>query len=313
MTSESPPSSSIASAATTKGILLTLLGCFFIVVGDSITKAFGDVYTPGQMIFIRGVFATPMIVVFAYFWGGVDGLKIRAVRAQTARALLVCLTAFLFVNGLVRLPLADALAITFAGPIVTTLLAVFFLGERVGWRRWTAIGIGFGGVVVMLQPSAEGIEAAALFPLGACIAGAFRDIVTRRLTTSDSSMAILWFTNAVVTAVGGLTYFGGAWAPFQTEHLIFFAIAGLLSVAIQWCLIEGLRLAEAGIVSPFKYSMLVWGMLLGWLVFDEVPTASVLVGGILVVGSGLYIWFRETRQLGKSVPPRPKHPQGPET
>ncbi|MCR9257258.1 MAG: DMT family transporter [Alphaproteobacteria bacterium] len=297
-----------SAAATTKGILLTLLGCFLIVVGDSITKSLGSHYTPGQMIFLRGAFATPMIVIAAYRWGGIENLKIRALKAQTFRALTVCVSAFLFVNGLVRLPLADALAITFFGPIMTTLLAVLFLDEKVGWRRWTAIGVGFAGVIVMLQPSSDGIQAAALFPLGACIAGAVRDILTRKLTSLDSSMAILAYTNMVVTIAAAFTWLIEDWAPIRSEDLWFFAIMGVLSVLIQWTLIEGLRLAEAGIVSPFKYSMLVWGIIVGWLVFGEIPTAAVMVGGVLVIGSGLYIWFRETRQLGKPGEVKPKHP-----
>ena len=288
-----------SKASTTKGILLTLLGCFLIVVGDSITKSLGDIYPPSQMIFIRGICAMPFIALVALRSGGVEALRLRNVGGQTIRALLVCLSAFLFVNGLVRLPLADALAITFAGPILTTLLAVIMLGEKVGWRRWTAIGVGFVGVVIMLQPSASGIEAAALFPLGACLAGAFRDVVTRKLTGSDSSLAILAYTNLVVTLAAGAVWFGIDWAPVRPEDYVFFVAMGALSLAIQWTLIEGLRFAEAGVVSPFKYSMLVWALILGWVVFGELPTLAVLTGGFIVIGSGLYIWFRETRQLGK--------------
>ncbi|MDA1071109.1 MAG: DMT family transporter, partial [Proteobacteria bacterium] len=199
--------------------------------------------------------------------------------------------------------LADAIAITFAGPLFSTALAVPMLGEKVGWRRWSAVVIGLIGVTVMLRPSGEGIAWAAMLPLGAALTSGFRDIVTRRLSVSDSSSSILGVTTLAVTCAGFLTILIPSltgwdywtWQPMDLAHVAILALAGLLLGTGQYLMIESVRLAEIGLVAPFRYTSMLWAVALGYLVYGTLPDHWVLTGAGLVIASGIYILHRETR------------------
>ena len=292
-------------------------GCALVTFNDGILKWLTTDYPVGQIMFVRSVFVFPAILLLAVGEGGLARLRVRNPRGQAVRAAIVVTGMFLFVTAISLMPIADALAIAFASPLVATALAVPMLGERVGWRRWSAVCVGLAGVVVALKPGAGGMAAVALLPLAAAFTGALRDIVTRRLAVSDSSSSILMVTTVAVMLAGLASALAGplgfpalAWRAMPWGHIAMLAAAGLLLAGAQYLMIEAVRLAEVGLVAPFKYTSMVWAVLLGYLVYGSVPDAWMITGSLLVIASGLYVVRRETRLASqrRSLPTRPDSP-----
>jgi len=293
-------------------------GAFVITLNDALLKWLSADYPVGQIIAVRGVFVFLPVLALAHWEGGLRMLRVRNPTGQAVRALIVVCGMFLFIGGLRYMPLADAIAITFASPLFATALAVPMLGEKVGWRRWSAVLVGLVGVSIMLRPSGEGLAWAALLPLGAALTGALRDITTRRLSVSDSSSSILCVTTAAVTGAGLLTLLirpltGSAflaWQPMPLSHVGMLALAGFLLGAGQYLMIESVRLAEIGLVAPFRYTSIIWATGAGFVVYGTLPDHWVLTGASLVIASGIYILHRETRHVAarRSLPSRPDGP-----
>jgi len=201
---------------------------------------------------------------------------------------------FLFLNGLRFNPLAINTAIAFASPLIITALAVPFLGETIGWRRWSAVAAGFCGVLVILRPAGESINLYALLPFAAAITGALQDIVTRRISDTESALSVLLCSTVLTMLAASAFAFDGTWrlpSPLDFGYLI---LAGLLSGAAHYLLIETFVLAEAAVVAPFRYSALIWGLLIGFFVWGDLPTELDWLGVFLIVGSGIYIIHRES-------------------
>ena len=177
---------------------------------------------------------------------------------------------FCFITGLSYLPIADAIAIAFAAPLLTTLLAIVWIKERVGFHRWIAILFGFLGVVIIVQPTGDAFKIAVLAPLGAAFFGAIRDVITRKITGTESSFAILLTSMFLITLTGFLTYPFG-WSEFQFKHLWLFLCSSILVGLAQYLMIEAFRLGEVGLISPFKYSSLLWAVIIGFIISRDVP------------------------------------------
>ncbi len=301
-----------------RGILCMIGGCALVVFNDAILKWLTTDYPVGQIMFVRSVFVFPAIVLFALREGHLSRLRINNMRIQLMRAAIVVTGMFLFVTAISLMPIADALAIAFAAPLLGTVLAVPFLGEKVGWRRWSAVLVGLIGVILVLKPTGEGIALAALLPLGAAVTGALRDIVTRRLSFSDSSSSILLVTTIGVFATGLCSAFVDPlfgweevrWHPMPWTHIAMLAVAGLLLAGAQYLMIEAVRLGEVSLVAPFKYTSMIWAVILGYLVFGTIPDAWVISGSLLVVAGGVYMLHREAvrRTTRRSIPTRPDSP-----
>jgi drug/metabolite transporter (DMT)-like permease len=264
-----------------------------LTVQDAMVKWVAQSYPVGQVMTLRGVFVIATVVLWAKASRRTSQLRVSNWSLQLTRGTLMAVSTFLFVTGLTLMPIADAIAIAFAGPVIATALAALLLKETIRWRRWTAIVMGFTGVIVMLRPTPELIRLVAVVPLLAALVGAFRDIVTRKMGTGgESTLAIMLISTSVVTIAGLLTIPFG-WVPLEIADLGWFIVSALLVACAQALMIESLRLGEVGLVAPFKYTSLVWAVLLGLLVWGDLPDAWTWVGSALVVGSGLYIWHRE--------------------
>ena len=237
-----------------------------------------------------------MILVALIAWrsGGWGTLRVVNLREQLARACLMALATFLFVTSLSLMPLADAVAIAFAAPLFVTALAGPLLGEHIGWRRWTAVLVGFGGILVMFRPTGETLRLVFLLPLGVAFVSAFKDILTRRIAATESSVAILFVTTLVLAIMGLVTAVSG-WSSITLFDLGLFAFGGFLLGGAQYLTIEAFRYAEAAVVSPFEYSAVLWAMLYGYLIWGDVPDRWIVSGSVFVIGSGLYILYRETQ------------------
>jgi len=280
------------SAAPGKAIVCMLLGSAFLTANDAVLKWLTSGYSVGQIMFYRGIFIGIPLSILIWRAGGLTSLKPHNPKGHFLRAGLVVIGTFLFVTGLRFLPLADAVAIAFAGPLFLTAMAQPLLGEHVGWRRWMAVLAGFIGILVIMRPGGSAIQWAALFPLFASLTGAFRDILTRRLSARETSVALLFYTSVGVT-LAGLATLPFAWTPVPAFDWGLFALSGFLIGCAQFLMIETFRLGEAALVAPFKYSGVIWAAALGFLVWGDIPDLGTVFGVSVVILSGLYILHRE--------------------
>lgn len=289
--SDSPP----GSPGVSRAIILMTAGCALLTVNDSIMKSLTDGYPTGETIFVRGLFVAIPIALLVYRGGGLQTLRVTNLRGQLLRAALLAGSMFLFVTSLRFLPLADAVALTFAGPLILTAVAPWALGERVGWRRRCAVAVGFAGVLIMLAPGGEGLRWAAFLPLGTAFFEAARDIVTRRLVATESSLSLTACSLGFVTLCA-LATAGHGWRPMSAGDIGLLAMAGCCVSVAFVLMTEAFRHAEASLVAPFRYSSVLWAALIGAIAFGDWPSPAMLAGACLVVGSGLYILHREARR-----------------
>lgn len=272
---------------------------FFLTLNDAVLKWLTGDYPVGQIMFFRGLFVFLPIVFFVWQAGGMKSLRVYRVQPHLLRGALMIAGTFLFITGLGHLPFADAISITFAGPLFVTALAAPLLGEVIRWRRWLAVIVGFIGVLVIIRPTSEVAQWAAIFPLAASVTGALRDILTRKMSQHDSSVAVMFYSTLAVTFAGGVTFLGG-WTPLQTVDLGLFLLCGILLGLAHFLMIEAFRLAEAALVVPFKYVSLLWAVLLGLVIWGDIPDSWTFAGSGVVIASGLYILHRERITKTKS-------------
>jgi drug/metabolite transporter (DMT)-like permease len=223
---------------------------------------------------------------------------------QVGRSALLLGSTALSFFALRYLQLDEALAILFSTPFLVALLSGPLLGEWVGWRRWTAIAVGFFGVLVVVRPGFGGIHPAALLTFCGAICYALYVITTRVLARSDSSETTLFYSN-LVGAVAMLPVIPFVWTtPTSALVVALMVLIGALGSGGHYLLILGHRLAPASTLAPFIYTQIVWTTTLGFLVFSDLPNRWTILGGLIVVASGLYLLNRE-RKLGKPEPSAP--------
>ena len=278
-----------------RAAVLMVLGWGLVTVNDALMKALTGDFPLGQVVGIRGLFVAIPLLWLVHRAGGWHSLRTRHPGAQLLRSVLLVASTFLFVGSLRYLPLADATAITLAAPVIVTAIAPWLLGERVGWRRRSAVAVGFVGVVVMLRPGFEEFRWAALLPLGAACSEACRDVLTRRMVRTETSESMLAYSSALVT-LAGLASIPFDAAPMGIVDVAWLAGAACAMGLGQFMLADAFRYAEAATIAPLRYSNLLWAMLLGALVFGQWPDMFTLIGAGLIVGSGAYILYREQRR-----------------
>jgi drug/metabolite transporter (DMT)-like permease len=223
-----------------------------------------------------------------------DSPKLQLVRS----VLLVASTALNFL-ALRWLQLDEALSIIFTFPFIVAIISGPMLGEWIGWRRWSAIGFGFAGVLLITRPGLGGMHPAALFSLAATICYGFYAVITRIVSRVDSNQTSLFYAN-FIGALVMLPVIPFVWQPPATWLIAFMlAMIGVFGSAGHYFLIAGHKLAPASVLSPFIYTQLIWVVILGYLVFDNVPNGWTMAGAAMVIGSGLYLLYRE-RKVGKS-------------
>ena len=283
----------MAETSSGKGIACMVAGGLLLTVNDAIQKWMTADFPTGQLLSMRALFMLGPIAFFIWQAGGFRALRVVNRRGQALRAGLVCGSSFLFVSALSLMPLADAISITFAGPLFVTALAPFLLREQVGWRRWAAVLAGFAGVLVMIRPSGAGaLQWVALLPLGVALCGAIRDIATRHMHGTETTAGIMFYSTVAVMLVGFATV-PIAWSPMEPRHYALFAVNGVVLGGAYFFLIEALRLAEASVVAPYKYVTLLWAILIGAVLWGDLPDIRMLSGALLIVASGLYILHHE--------------------
>jgi drug/metabolite transporter (DMT)-like permease len=283
-------------------IACMLVGAAVLTLNDALIKALSATYPTGEMLFIRGVFVWPWILLFTMRSGGLASLRVHNVSGQALRGACVIASAFLFITGLRHLTLADAIAVSFTGPLFITALAPLVLGEKVGWRRWLAVLIGFAGVLFMLRPGSAVLQWAIIFPLGAAVCGGLRDLITRRIAGTETTVAVLAVTTTVVLLAGLATAPFIGWVPPRPADITTFAASGALIAVAHTLMIEAFRRGEAALVAPFKYSSLLWATLIGFFMFGEHLDPWTIAGAVIIVLAGLYVLHRETQLKRRQWP-----------
>ena len=279
-----------------KGIYLTVLGTGVITLNDAAMKWVVADHPVGEAIFVRGLFALLPIALLLRRQGGWRALRWQSLRDQAVCAVLLTVAIFLFIFSLSRLPLATAVIIIYTSPLFVTALAPFLLGERVGWRRWSAVCIGFAGALLVIRPNGEDFSWLILLPLAVALLTAVRDIVVRRVLARESAVSILAFSVCAVTLCALPTATLG-WVPLDALDLACLALAGLGFGFGIFFLTDALRHADASLLAPLKYSGVVWAVILGYLLWADLPSLEALAGAVLIVCSGLFILRRE-KHLG---------------
>ena len=199
------------------------------------------------------------------------------------------------IGAISLMPLAEATALVFSAPLLVTLMSPWVLGERVGWRRFAAVAVGFLGVLIVLRPGTGFLTWAALLPLLASLFYACYQVSTRLLSFSEHPLTLFFYTSLVGLAVTTPMAIA-VWSPMTASEWAILLFVGLFGFAGQFLLIKAFQVAEAATVSPFIYVQLLFAGIFGWSLFGDLPDAWVLIGAAVIVASGLYIWRRETRR-----------------
>jgi drug/metabolite transporter (DMT)-like permease len=277
------------------GVGLMLLGVFMFSFGDALGKYLVATYAVGQLLWLRACAA--LFVLSPLIWRRrKEFVRMERLWLQLVRVVLSTLEVAAFFLATVYLPLADVTTYYLACPIFVTALSAIVLREQVGWRRWTAILLGFCGVLIALRPSAQTISWPAMIALGGSLSFSILMLITRSLrATPDIVMASSQFVGTFL--LGALmSPFG--WVTPSAGSLALFTAAGCISVSALFCVNRSLKLAPASVVVPYQYSMIVWAAMFGITVFGDVPKPATVIGAAIIIGAGLYIFLRE-RSLGR--------------
>jgi drug/metabolite transporter (DMT)-like permease len=288
-----------------KAVLLKIASALLFAVMSVLVRWLGERYPVGQVVFFRSAFAIlPVVVIYA--WRGELEAAIRMGRpfGHIGRGLTAVGAMFCNFSALARLPVVDATAISFVSPLFTVALSALILKERVRIYRWSAVVIGFSGVLVMLAPyldlarstaSQVGVIGAMLGVVGAFFA-AGSTIQTRAMTRTETTSSIVFYFS-LICALAGLATWPLGWIMPTWAELTALIVIGFCGGLAHILLTESYRLAPASLIAPFDYTSMLWALLLGFLVFGEVPGVFVYIGAGIIVAAGLFVIWRE-RQLG---------------
>jgi len=286
-----------------RGIVAMILAMALFSSMDAMIKHLRTDYGALQILFFRMAFGAVPMLALIRAEGGLPALATHRLPAHAFRTVLTLAALFCFFHAFRALPLADAYAITYASPLIATALSVPLLGERVDARRWAAVLVGLGGVMVILRPGGGVLSAGGAVAFAGAVLLAVNVVLLRRLSRTDTNAAIVFYFTVVGTLVTGALMplvwrwpQGGDWAWLVGVGLI----GGLGQIAIT----EAFRQAPVAVVSPFQYSQILWGILFGYAVFGDLPGLPVVAGAALIVACGLYVLRRETagrRQAGERM------------
>jgi drug/metabolite transporter (DMT)-like permease len=275
-----------------RGIAIIMASYVCVTLGDTLSKLLTTTYSVGQIIAARSAIMILIVLGVCVLHGSLAALRPQSLRGQILRALYFVAATFLANWSFKLLPLPVAHAILFATPILTTALAPLLLGERVGPSRWTAVLAGFAGVFLIIDPVGGGWHWAAMVAIGAALASALRDLATRELAARETTLSLI-FIMAAATGVAGLMTAPFGWVTPDLRGaglMLGFGLTTGLALLLQ---VFAFREAEAALLAPFKYSTILWSLLLGFLIWGFVPTPLMFCGIGIVIASGLFILKRE--------------------
>ena len=276
----------------------------FFTVNDAFMKALSDELPLFQAVFLRGIATSAVIFVMARQMGVLRLDMAGRDRGIVAlRALAEVGAAYFFITAQFHMPLANATAILQSLPLTITLAGALFLGEAVGWRRWLAIVIGFGGVLMIVRPGSDGFSVYALYALAAVACVTVRDLSTRRLSGGVPSLTVALVSALAVALFGGAGTLAGDWVPVSPTAWAQLAGASAAVTGGYLCSVLVMRAGDIGVVAPFRYTSLVWALLLGLVAFGDWPDPLTLAGAALIAATGIFTLWRERAQTRKAPVP----------
>ena len=268
---------------------------------DGAAKYLSSDIAPQQIIFLRYVIVLILILLFCICRGQRNLLKTAQPTVQILRGLLLAVCSLIFVFALKHLPLELCAAISFVSPLFVTALSIPFLGERVGLRRWIAVLIGLLSVLMILRPGGVSFQLAMLLPLGSSLCWAMALILTRIMRDGEQPLTVLaWSSLVGVVAVSPLVW--SVWQMPNSSQWMILILLGVFNGLGQYLVIRAFMLASASVLAPFSYSIIIWSMLIGLIVFNSFPDGITLVGTAILIAAGLYIWYREKVTNTPSTP-----------
>lgn len=287
------------------GITLKLVSALAFTLMSAAIKSISTRYPTGEIVFVRSFFAMlPLLIWLAWRSELPDALKTSNMRGHLKRGIMGSTGMFCGFAALQMLPLSEAVAIGYAAPLAVVVLAALILKERVRIYRWSAVTIGFVGVLIMLSPHLGagthpvGGNAAlgAMLGLAGAFCSAFASVEVRLLTQTERTGAIVFYF-MLLTSLLGLTTILLGWNMPSWQDALLMVLIGILGGLGQILLVQAYRYGDASLIAPFEYSTMLWALLIGWFWFGEWPALTIVIGGIIVIASGIYVILRE-RQLG---------------
>jgi drug/metabolite transporter (DMT)-like permease len=299
-----PPADGLAAprpraASSGRGILCALAAWLLFAGMDAGSKQLAESYSIVQILWLRYIALIVIAAWLARRRGGNAALRTRRFWLQSARSLLLVVEIGLFILTITVLPLAEAHAIIAVTPLLVTALSVPLLGERVGIRRWSAIGVAFIGMLIILRPGFGVVHPLALVALLCALLFALYQILTRIVSRDDPPMTTLFYT-ALVGAIG-LSLIGPFyWTTPDAVGWALFGFVALLGASGHFLLIKALQLAPASVLQPYSYTLLIWATVVGFAAFGNLPDLATVLGAAVIAASGLYTFARERLRHGSS-------------
>ena len=276
------------------GLMMAAMAAF--VLNDTLMKLVSANLNLFQAVFLRGIGTTILILLIAWWQDALHfrparrDRRIMAWRTLGDMGQMIC-----FLTALFHMPIANVSAILQSLPLAMTLAAALFLKEPVGWRRYCAIGAGFIGVRMIVRPGSEGFNVYSLIALTTVLFVVLRDLSTRQLDRSVPNIFVTLVTSVAVTCMSGAASVVQGWNPVSGHDLLLLSGAAFF-VSFGYIFITmGMRVGDIGFVSPFRYTMLVWALLVGLFVFGDMPRPLTLLGAAIIVASGIYTFYRERK------------------
>jgi len=278
------------------GIGLCLLAMVLFACQDAVTKILVRDYVVTQFVFIRFLAFAVFATLYAWWRGGlVAAMSVANLPLQIGRSLLICVEIMLYAFGLRFMGLAESHAIIATFPLIATAFAPLLLGEHVGWRRWSAVGVGFIGALIIIRPGLGVFNPAALIQLAAAFMFAMYHLLTRLVSRTDSFEASLFYF-AWIGVIATAPFAVIDWRPPTPEAWAWMGFLSVTAIAGHFALILALQNAPASTLQPLNYTLLVWATIVGYLVFDNFPDNATVVGASIIVAGGLYAMFRSKQR-----------------
>jgi drug/metabolite transporter (DMT)-like permease len=279
--------------ANSRGIAAMIVAMAAFVVQDSFVKLAAASWPTGQVLVVRGVFACFFALCLVIALGHARELRLLASPPALFRSAVEALLALSFISALAMLPLADITAIILVSPLLITAGSAVLLQERVGWRRWLAVAAGLAGMLLVIKPGGAGYGTASALAVACAFLVAIRDLYTRMIKAEIPSPVLAQGSAIGTVIAGGLLSLVAPWAAFDARALMYLALAAIFVVAGNYTVILAFRQAETSLVSPFRYTAIIWAAIAGYVVFGETPDHAGFAGIALIVASGLYTLHRE--------------------
>lgn len=285
-------------ASNLRGILAIVASNLCFLTNDTLVKLASSEMPLGQIIFIRGLFAIALLMPLVIYTGAYRAVPLLFSRHPWMRTLAEVMSAALYLTALVHIPIANASIILQIVPLALTAVGALFLGEQVGWRRWTAIIIGFMGVLIVIRPGVAGFHAYSLLALAAVGFIVLRDVCSRLMSRSLPAILIAQVTSTAMCLAGPAISLvtNETWVVPQPRELILIGFAVVFIIGGYLTAIDYMRHGDIATVVPFRYSLIIWAILAGYLVWGDVPDAPMLIGAGIIIATGIYIVRRESRR-----------------